>query len=566
MEPFDYLRVLRRRWPLVIGAPVVALGVALAITVPSLASTRVAPQPYEATHVLFHPDPTGAAVPLGTVSLLAGKGDIPRAATERLGGDDAPSLVANVNVAADADLRIITVTAVLDDPQRAVQLVDVYAEEILAFFDREQDDEDTLAQMLDGQQQQLQDLDDQLADGDLSSAAELSLRDQRDDALRRIGQLSERLNQARNGGVPSVDLRTLQSGVAVPADPEGFAPPTTPGPRLLLATIMGLLLGVALAFAVDKVDTRIRTRKDAETAFGVPVLAEIPRLPRRARRSRALVTAAKPSSAAAEAYRALRLSAQVMSRWLLHTSVEPGSLGQIVARQIDVDVARPGGQVVFVTSPGPREGKTTTVANLAASFAEVNKTVLVLDCDFRKPQIARLLSVEPGPGLSEYLRMGDRRPALEDLAKPTMVPNVWVIPSGQAIGNPAELLAPDSGLLRDAAQLADVVLVDAGPLLMVSEPATLASQVDTVILVSRVGATTIDAAHRATELLARVQAPVSGVAMVGVTASELGIRAYGYYGDGGPATTNGRATVDAGRRNDVKLTSAPPAPEVVRRR
>jgi len=206
------------------------------------------------------------------------------------------------------------------------------------------------------------------------------------------------------------------------------------------------------------------------------------------------------------------------------------------------------------------------VANLAASFAEIHKTVLVLDCDFRKPQVARALSVDPGPGLSEYLRMGDHRPALEHLAKPSMIPNVWVVPSGHAIGNPAELLAPDSGLLRDAAELADIVLVDAGPLLMVNEPATLASQVDTVVLVSRVGATTLDAAHRATELLARVQAPVSGVAMVGVTTSELGGRYYGYYGEGRSKGVNGHiATNGHSQTNGTKLVSYPRHPEVVRK-
>ena len=552
MDVADHLRVLGRRWPLVVGAPIVALLVALVVTIPSIASAQRMTTPYAATHHLLQQDPTGSDVPLGAIALVAQSGEVPRRVVEALGGgEQMAAVVAGSTVTADTELRLVSITATAEDPALAVRVVDTYAEQILAFLQRDGADTAPLAATLARQERRLQELDEQIADQP-DAAATAALRATRDDVLRRIGRTQARRSIEQANGPLDVGLRTLQSGMAVPSEPDGFQPPTTPGPRLLLATLMGLLLGSALAFVLDRADTTIRSRQDAEAAFGVPVVAEVPKLSRRATRKRQLVTTTRPGSMAAEAYRQLRLGVQVMPRWLLRRSVEPGSLGELVSSRIDREAATGRGRVILVSSPGAGEGKTTTVANLAASFAEIGTSVLLLDCDFRAPQLTKMMQAEPDVGIADLVRHGGDVSALAEMAKPSFVPNVWVVPAGKAVGNPGELLRPDTTLISMAATLADVVIIDVGPLLAVNEGATLAPLADAVVLVARAGQTSVDAARRASELVARVEAPVSGSVLVGVSASELGASYY-YGGYSAKAATNG-----------YKSGTFPKQPQVVR--
>lgn len=565
MELVDYLHVLRRRWLLVIGAPVVALAVAIAVTAPMITAAQRSLTSYQATHLLLAGNPATITMPLGTVALVASSPQFRQEVTDQLGGtEQLAEAVESTTVTADGELHIVSVTTTGGDPSTIERVADTYAEHVTTFVGRYTSapvttdaaaSRDALAQ----RRQRLDELDAQL-DGATEAGTTLQLSKERDKVLRQVGRLIERREQARGGTTGASGVQTLQTATAAPVDAEGFQPPTTPGPRLLLATAMGLLLGVALAFVVDRSDNTMRSRADAESAYAVPVIAEVPRLPRSVTRKRSLVTATRPGSMAAEAYRQLRLGLQVMPRWLLRRSVEPGSLGELVASRIDIDVSSGRGRIILVSSPGPGEGKTTTVANLAASFAEIGNSVLLLDCDFRAPQLAQVMGADPDVGVADFLRRGGDAQLLVELAKPSFVPNVWVVPAGEAVGNPGELLRPDTDLLELAATIADVVIVDVGPLLAVNEGATLAPLVDALVLVARAGRTTIDAARRAAELAARVEMPVSGSVLVGVRASEMGGRYYyGKYGS--RSVTNGaRSAV-----NGHAPKTFPKQPQVVRR-
>jgi Mrp family chromosome partitioning ATPase len=148
------------------------------------------------------------------------------------------------------------------------------------------------------------------------------------------------------------------------------------------------------------------------------------------------------------------------------------------------------------------------------------------------------MRAEPDVGVADYLRRGGGTQLLADMAKPSFVPNVWVVPAGEDVGNPGELLRPDTDLIANAATLADIVIIDAGPLLAVNEGATLAPLVDAVVLVARAGQTSINSARRASEMVARMEAPVSGSVLIGVSASELG-NGYYYGNASAKAQTNG---------------------------
>ena len=546
MDPLEYLRILQRRWPLLAVATLIAV-VGAWLTLPDQPDpgTSGVPQAssYTAKHVLYRGTAVvgDQSVRLATVALLASTGDVPIAVAERLGEDSPALLAAEVTIEGDDELGTVTITSTQPDPARAVLLVDTFAEETVKHFDEELENR---------RQQQIERLDQRIAilteelgrhgaelpenSGNDSPEQAIKRADFQTTLDQRISAMAQ-LEQLKTQGPATVGLFTIQPGVAIPMSDGagGFQPPASPAGRLALAALVGLALGLGLAVMVDRVDSRLHGRTAIRQAFGLPVVAEIPRLKLTERRGHAIVTCTHPGSFAAEAYRVLRLSVQLMPRWILpvpNPSSSPDTETPTPAPTLAPRTTDEPARVILVTSPAAGEGKSTTVANLAASFAEVGKAVLVLDCDFRYPQIHRYFDVEPEPGVTEFLQSGTRRPALAALAKETSVRGVWVVPNGAPPENPGELLSPDQELISAAAELADIVLVDTGPLLAVNDPAALMPRADAVIVVARTGKTTADDAARASELLAQLKAPVIGVAMVG---SSRAVRSSRYYSNPG---------------------------------
>lgn len=175
-----------------------------------------------------------------------------------------------------------------------------------------------------------------------------------------------------------------------------------------------------------------------------------------------------------------------------------------------------GPQVILVSSPLPKEGKSTTVASLAVSMAETGRRVLICNADFRAPQVNKAFDLPAGPGLTDLLRGDEGVRHLADLVHPTVIPGVSLVHSGAKVEDAAELIARQGAqLLEEARAIADVVLVDTAPLLVVSDAAELLPSVDAVVMVARVGQTSRDAARRSYELLDRAGIPVLGVVLIG---------------------------------------------------
>jgi Mrp family chromosome partitioning ATPase len=175
-------------------------------------------------------------------------------------------------------------------------------------------------------------------------------------------------------------------------------------------------------------------------------------------------------------------------------------------------------KVIAITSPRPRDGKTVTTANLAACFAEAGRRVLVVDVDFRNPELPRYLGSPDGPGLSDVLAADpDLRVDLETVVAPTTVPGVTFVGVGGKVAHTYSFASRIPAVLAAARELADVVLLDTGPVLISTEALDLMPSVDTVLLIGRVGRTTREQAARATETLARLRVPVTGVALVGTS-------------------------------------------------
>ena len=185
--------------------------------------------------------------------------------------------------------------------------------------------------------------------------------------------------------------------------------------------------------------------------------------------------------------------------------------------------------VVLVTSPGAEEGKTSTALNLAAALAETGTSVLTLDFDLRRPSIHGVFGIPAAPGLTDALDHSVTRRALHEIVRPTPIPNVEVIPSGTAVDDPAGLLPGGRDLITKSRSEAEVVIVDTPPLLAASDASQLTPAADAVIVVCRAGRTSVHAAARCAEQLARLGAPALGVVLTAAPEDS----AYGsyYYSD-----------------------------------
>jgi capsular exopolysaccharide synthesis family protein len=536
MEATPYLRMLERRWRIILLAIVVAIG---ATWLASSGDTTPAAR-FTATYIFYRsktatpPD----AVNLRTLALLTGAGESPKHVAGQLAADVPPEVLASrIEAEGDDELGTLTISSTRTNGKEAATLVNAFAEAVLARL-REQSRERNatelheLTEQIHAQEARLRELDQRLrlVGPDVADAA---LTAAHESLVNQYGSALERLDELQRGGEDTAGLVTLQTGVPVPVEEEGFQPPRSRRVLLVIGTLLGLALGGVLVLVLERFDTKIRTRRGAETAFGLPVVAEVPQLKPQQARMSTIVTAIEPASEFAEAYRRLRLSIQLMPRWVFPPSPPRGVITESQPASGSAAVpawAAPGkSQLILVTSPGSAEGKTTTVLNLAASFAEVGRRVLIIDCDFRNPQLHRYFGVAQGPGVSDFLgRATHGQDSWAELpVRETDLPGVSLLTSGTPSRNPGELIGPDHELLISTSELADVIILDTGPILGANETVALIPRADAVVVVARSGHTSAAAAVRTTELLARLEARVLGVSLVDVPRSE---RDGAYYG------------------------------------
>jgi non-specific protein-tyrosine kinase len=201
----------------------------------------------------------------------------------------------------------------------------------------------------------------------------------------------------------------------------------------------------------------------------------------------ALIALRDPRSPAAEAYRTLR------------TNIQFSSLDQQL-------------RTLLITSAGPDEGKSTTVANLAVIMAQAEQRIILVDCDLRRPSLHTLFGLTNEHGLtSVILEQGEAPLPLQ----PTEVPGLNLLASGPMPPRPADLLGSKrmEGLIERLTAEADIVLFDTPPVTAVTDAAVLATRLDGVLLVLQAGHTRRDRAREARRLLEKVKANMIGVVL-----------------------------------------------------
>lgn len=281
------------------------------------------------------------------------------------------------------------------------------------------------------------------------------------------------------------------------------ASPVRPQVRMnsLLAALAGLALALGFAFLREYLDDTVKAAADVQRSVELAILGMVGRIPapKGAGGEPRLLGDAVTRSPFDEAYRILR---------------------------VNVDFAWAGcpGQVIMLTSANPREGKTTTLSNLALALARDNRSVVMVDADLRRPSLHRVFGLEGARGLSNLL--ADSAAAVAGYLQATMVPNLSLLASGPIPPNPSELLGSPRfrAVLQELKQQADVVLVDTPPALAVADPALVAARADGVIVVVEAGAARVQSLVRAKEVLQRSSARVLGVVL-----NKLSQRSADYY-------------------------------------
>ncbi len=270
--------------------------------------------------------------------------------------------------------------------------------------------------------------------------------------------------------------------------------------RVILGVLVGLLLGLAGAFFLEYLDQTVKSSADIERVLGVPLLGAIPQEPKLTRgvdgRRGPIVTINQldPDEPVVESYRALRTNVTFVG-------------------------AEKTLQYIAVTSPGPREGKSTTAINLALTLAQSGRRTILVDGDLRRSTIHRAFGLVQEPGLTDVLIGGVS--AAEGI-RPEVAPSLDVLPSGSTPPNPSELLG-SSAMDRLVAELRrdyEYIVVDTPPTLPVTDAAVVATNADATILVVKSGDTEETAAQRAMDQLRRVRARIAGAVLNAVSAKK----------------------------------------------
>ncbi|MEO5314971.1 polysaccharide biosynthesis tyrosine autokinase [Pseudarthrobacter sp. CC12] len=318
--------------------------------------------------------------------------------------------------------------------------------------------------------------------------------------------------QASTGATPDAGPQA-SAATAVRVLPLGKAvlptSPTSPNTKLNLAlgALVGLALGVAYALIRRHLDRRIRKAADIERLFGVPVIGTLP-VDHRLDGKSTIVDAGTAAQlhdaggAMAEALRELRTNLSFL------------------------DVDNPP-RIIVVTSSMQAEGKSTVTANLAVTMAAAGENVVVVDGDLRRPTLVDVFNLVPGVGVTDVLT---GTAELADVLQPWgALPNLSVLGSGRIPPNPSELLGSRAmkNMLTTLAKDA-VVLIDAPPLLPVTDAAVLSRAADGAILVIRTGRTTQEQLDQSLGNLEKVKGRVLGAVLNYVPTK--GRDAYSYYG------------------------------------
>jgi capsular exopolysaccharide synthesis family protein len=378
------------------------------------------------------------------------------------------SLLGQIGVKPDIDSGFITITATDPDPQRAADVANAFADTVVIARARK-----------------ARNLIDRTIGQIVRNISRLSPTDF--DGRRQLSQQLQRLRA----------LRAAQGNNAQVVEPAvASSVPISPHPRrnAALALVIALIVGLGAVFMVERLDRRVRDPLELEDLTGAPLLGIVP--------AEAFATSSG-SPVTRESFITLAAS---LSYFKIDRPLES----------------------VLITSPLKGDGKTTIATRLALAVARTGKSVVVVDCDLRNPQVDVRFGSRAQRGLGDVL-VGEA--SLGDVMAEVDVPggNLRVVPAGPPPPNPAKLLTSDRmrDLLARLEQDSDLVVIDTPPSLIVSDAMSLFDRVSGVVVVARMSATTRDSLQRLLAVISTAGGKLLGVVATGAKGS--GLYGYGAY-------------------------------------
>jgi polysaccharide biosynthesis transport protein len=486
------LTILRRRWLVITGVMVACLGVALA-------KHYKAPKTYEATASVAFQSGTlsDAALQLATPNsgepqreadtqvLVAHSLEVAQGVPRQLHISASPAeLLSDVKVEAAANADVLNIIATTGSPTGSARLANAFAEQYIAFRVKSQ-----LAGINTAQSK----LQEQIAELPASSPERAAL----EQSLQRLGEL----RAVAGGGANIIGLAT---------------PPSAPaGQRLSTTIVIGLIVGIAIAFSIvfllESLDRRIKTIEELEREYRLPALTGVSQSAFRFQR-------ASEREELLEPYRILRSSLDFAA----------------VTRQLDT---------LLITSAVSGEGKTTVAVDLAHAVALTGRHTVLIELDLRRPTLAAHFDLDPRAGLTTALTGGG--PLAELILEPLPeLPNLSVLPSGRLPQNPSELLgSPLIGeMISELATEDGIVIIYAPPLNPVADTQVLLNTpaIHASIVVARANHTRRDEVRRARTILDRHMVEPVGLVVTG-------LRDATRYGYGAASDATPTLDVHAGR-------------------
>ncbi|MGH2923409.1 MAG: Wzz/FepE/Etk N-terminal domain-containing protein [Solirubrobacterales bacterium] len=500
----DYLRVIRtQRW-LIIGITLAFVGAAFAYTI--LQTPKYTAEASLSFREIgqdldflgrenipeFAPDQR-ASINAQQVN----QDDVAASVQKALGTDlTVDELKASVGTEVASRTSLVVLKATDTDPDFAAELANAYADQVVAADTREV--RNRLDQVIDP-------LVSEVRGGptDPGEAFRDSLTQQQIAQLRTLREIAEPVQITTRAEVPDS-----------PSSPDTLR--TT-----ALGFVVGLALGLIVAFLRDSLDRRLRQSDDVQSELHLPVVGRVP--------EEAL---GDPGFAANGNVDLDKIEPHLEAFRMLRTNLE--------FLQADSPI-----RTVLITSGLPEEGKSTVAMALAGAAAVAGKQVLLVECDLRRPSFAERLGIKREPGLTDYL-VGRARPAdilqVVDLMSPTS-PNganggrkpdkieaakMVCIAAGSQAPLPAELLGSErfEHFLEKVSKVYDFVILDSSPILPVVDSLELVPQVDGMLVCVRLSRTTREEARAAHESLSRLPGCPTGVVVTGVRPGE---DSYGYY-------------------------------------
>jgi Mrp family chromosome partitioning ATPase/capsular polysaccharide biosynthesis protein len=445
-------------------------------------------------------------------------------------------LVAISSVTADPNSNVLTFAVTNRDPNLAVRLVNAYVDGYAAYSTEQLTSKVRAA--IAHESQQITALSQQVAENNAAGKSNASLYPE----LR--GLLAQRTgDQQTLGSVASSGPQVVRHADS--------ASKTQPNVKkdLLLGLVLGLVLGVAAAFGREALDTRIRSAGEVSDALGLPLLARIPSPSRKLSSKHQLAMLSdSDQSSQVEAFRTLRVA-------------------------LDFANLTVGAKRIMVTSAIEREGKSTTVSNLAIALARSGRRTVLVDLDLRRPYIDKFFGLEGRPGVTDLaLGLVPLNEAVSSIAvsadslpdshgthangngkgngTSTVQCLLTVVPAGTSLPpNPVDFMDSPAldALLLDLAADADIVLIDTPPLVPVADGISLSAKVDGVVIVAQTQLLRRPLLSEMARVLDTCRAETLGFVLTGAEAEDgygYGYGSgYGYYGhapDGHAAERNDR--------------------------